>query len=332
MIECIFTVDYEVYGNGAGCLRNLVYEPTEALRRTFKDNNARAVFFVEAAELEIMERFGTDSYCGKVRDQIRTLHEEGFEIGLHIHPQWYGARREGNEWRLDASEYNLCMLPRQRITEIVDRAICYLRYALGEASFTPLSFRAGNWLLQPTAVAAEVLIERGIRLDSSVFKGGLQHHYGLDYRPAQSNGPYWRFSTDVNVEDPKGPLLEIPIHSRMVPFWKMLTPRRVALQGRGGSGLPETSMRISRLRDYLRPLYPLKLDFCRMTTPEFEMSVNLAKKDRLHTSSRVVPLVAIGHTKDLVDPDAVGSLLKTLGQKGLTITRFNEVYTRCTSA
>ena len=27
MIECIFTIDYEIYGNGEGSLQQLVYEP-----------------------------------------------------------------------------------------------------------------------------------------------------------------------------------------------------------------------------------------------------------------------------------------------------------------
>jgi len=29
MIDCIFTIDYEIYGNGEGSLRELVYEPTQ---------------------------------------------------------------------------------------------------------------------------------------------------------------------------------------------------------------------------------------------------------------------------------------------------------------
>ena len=44
MIECIFTLDYEIYGNGTGALKDLVYEPAErlaghiqTLERTFCD-------------------------------------------------------------------------------------------------------------------------------------------------------------------------------------------------------------------------------------------------------------------------------------------------------
>ena len=109
---------------------------------------------------------------------------------------------------------------------MVQKAIDYLRAILKEPGFTPFSFRAGNWLLQPSQTAAAVLAEKGIQFDSSVFKGGLQRRHGLDYRPSLKNGYYWRFQEDVNVEDPEGGLLEIPTHTTLVPFWRMLTNKR----------------------------------------------------------------------------------------------------------
>ena len=60
MIECIFTIDYEIYGNGEGSLRELVYEPAEKLMAIFRKWNARFVAFVEVAELEMIEAKGTD--------------------------------------------------------------------------------------------------------------------------------------------------------------------------------------------------------------------------------------------------------------------------------
>ena len=35
MIECIFTIDYEIYGNGQGSLKELVYDPMERLLAIF---------------------------------------------------------------------------------------------------------------------------------------------------------------------------------------------------------------------------------------------------------------------------------------------------------
>ena len=205
MIECVFTLDYEIYGNGTGALADLVYEPANRLMDIFRKWDARFVAFIEVAELEKIEEEGTDAAIEAVRLQVRELYNDAFEIGLHLHPQWYNARREGGSWVLDPGEYNLCRLSRERITEIVGRSLEYVRHVLGQRDFTPLSFRAGDWLFQPPGTAAEVLSEHGIKIDSSVFKGGLQHGHALDYRAALKNGYYWPFASNANQPDAGGP-------------------------------------------------------------------------------------------------------------------------------
>jgi len=152
-------------------------------------HNATFVVFAEVAEFEKIEEFASDEAIKDVRAQLRQLHQEGFEIGLHLHPQWYNAHREDGKWTLDASEYSLCRLSEERVDWMVSRGIQYLRSVLGDPGFVPISFRAGNWLLQPTATVARVLHRHGIRVDSSVFKGGLQRRP----RPGLSpRSPEWR--------------------------------------------------------------------------------------------------------------------------------------------
>ena len=101
MIECIFTIDYEIYGNGQGFLKELVYEPAEKLMAIFRKYQTRFVVFVEVSELEMLESKGTDTAIDQVKHQIRDLYEDGFELGLHLHPQWYNARHEDGTWFLD---------------------------------------------------------------------------------------------------------------------------------------------------------------------------------------------------------------------------------------
>jgi hypothetical protein len=329
MIECIFTIDYELYGNGEGSLRELVYEPAEQLRTIFRKWNASLVAFVEAAELEMIEAKGTDSAIDLVKNQIRDFNKEGFELGFHLHPQWYNARHENGGWLLDYSEYNLCTLSRERITQIVDRSITYLRELLGHSDFTPLSFRAGNWLLQPTKTLATVLAERGIKVDSSVFKGGLQHKHKLDYRRAAKNGYFWKFQGDVNTPYPNGALLEIPIFSRMVPFWEMATTKRIGLQQKGSSAAQNAKQRLNRLMDFLRFRYPLKFDFCRMTLGELKKMVDTVIREDQQYPASFRPIVAIGHTKDLVDFKTVENFLSYLSENGIKISTFEEVYPKC---
>ena len=327
MLECIFTIDYEIYGNGEGSLKELVFEPAERLKTIFDKVGAKFVVFVEAAELEKIDTFRTDASIDQVKDQIREFYEEGFEIGLHLHPQWCNARYQGTKWDLDYTEYNLCTLSQRRITEIVERSIAYLRKVLEAPDFTPLSFRAGNWLFQPTAAAARVLTEHGIKIDSSVFKGGLQHKHKLDYRRAIKNGYYWTFGDDVAASDPGGPLIEIPIYADMVPFWKLITAKRLALQHKAASSTRTLRDWLDHLLDLMRFRQPRKFDFCRMTLDELVLMMTALTNEDLRSPEVSKPIVAIGHTKDLVDFRTIESFLLYLSEKQIavsTLARFSE--------
>ncbi|MGB8953525.1 MAG: hypothetical protein WCC06_12775 [Candidatus Aminicenantales bacterium] len=332
MIKSIFTVDYEVYGNGEGSLRELVYEPAERLKAIFEKWNARFVLFVEVAELEMIEAKGTDAAINLVKHQIRNFYREGFELGLHLHPQWYNARYENGKWLLDYGEYNLCTLPRERIVQIINRSIAYLRKLSGLADFTPFSFRAGNWLFQPTRTVAKALVDRGIKVDSSVFKGGLRHQQKLDYRRALKNGYYWRFTDDVNLHDPHGALLELPIYTQIVPIWKMFTSKRIEIQqGEGGLSAARTSKGLLyRLMDFLRFWYPLKFELGQMTMEEITRLLDKVIREDHENPTSFRPIVVVVHTKDPIDFETVESLLSYLQRKGIPLSTFSDIYNRCT--
>ncbi len=328
MIQFVFTVDYEIYGNGQGSLKDLVYEPAEKLKAIFLKHGARFVVFPDAAELEMIESLGTDPDIGTVKGQLNDLRRKGFELGLHIHPWWYKARRDAERWILDGSEYNLCVLPRERIVEIVDRAIEYLRRVLTEPDFAPVSFRAGHLLFQPTRPLAGVLAERGIKVDTSVYRGGLWRKQGLDYRRAPRTAPFWRFGDEAVVPDPRGVLIEVPIHTRQVPSWRLLTSKRVALQQAGGSAAKLRLKILDRFSDFARLRYPLKLDFGQMTGHEASRTIDrIIREDRTDPAS-YRPVVAILHTKDPLDAETLDATLETLARNGIGVTTLEGVHRR----
>jgi len=324
MIECVFTLDYEIYGNGEGSLRDLVLDPTRRLAELFQEFRAPFVVFAEAVEFARMEETQTDPDTARVRAQLRELRAAGHEIALHLHPWWANARYEDGHWHMDWSERNICALEPDRVEAIVSAAIDYLRDALEDPLFGPLSFRAGSWVMQPTAVIANVLARHGVRVDSSVFKGGRVNGLGLDYRPALGNGGIWRFSIDVNVPDPHGMLWEIPIHTQVVPFWHMLGRKRLKLQRRMPSATQDTSLP-HRWRDFLRFRYPRKLDFCRMTFEEMREVLQGVLEERQVPQGERRTIVAIGHSKDFVDSEAVCRFLRFLEQRAVPLTTFSRL-------
>lgn len=324
MIECVFTLDYEIYGNGEGSLRDLVLGPTRRLSELFQEFGAPFVVFAEAVEFARMEETQSDPEIAGVRAQLRELRAAGHEVALHLHPWWANARYEDGRWRLDWSERSICTLEPDRVEAIVSAAIRYLRDGLGDPSFTPLSFRSGLWAMQPTPAIANVLARHGVRVDSSVFKGGRVHDLGLDYRPALGNDGFWRFGSDVNVRDPHGTLWEIPICTQMVPFWQMLSRKRLKLQNKmrsAGQGTPLPG----RWRDFLRFRYPRKLDFCRMTFEEMRETIEGVLKERRVRRGEHSLVVAIGHSKDFLDSEAIRRFLNFLQERSVPVTTFSRL-------
>jgi hypothetical protein len=331
MLDVVFTIDYEIYGSGEGSLQELVHEPAKQLGELFRRHGKRFVLFVEVAELEMMEAAASDSFVGAVKNQVRQLRADGMEVGLHLHPQWYNGVHNNDEWQLDYSEYNLCQLDDGRMNAIVDRALAYLRDVVADESFVPLSFRAGNWLLQPSEAIARVLAAKGIRVDSSVFKGGLQTQHHLDYRRALDNDEFWWFSKDVEVPDPSGVLLELPIYTRMVFPWNMYTSKRAGLQRKGSADSQRKNAKQGwgAWRDRMRVRYPKKLDFCRMQASEWIDMLDEAIAEDQTEPGKYRPIVAIGHTKDLVDFETVDAMLRHLAARGIRVATLSEVYERC---
>ncbi len=324
MIECVFTLDYEIYGNGEGSLRDLVLEPTRQLAGLFQEFGIPLVVFAEAAEFAKMEESQSDSDTAAVRAQLREMRAAGHEIGLHVHPWWANARYKEGQWWLDWSEQNICTLSPDRVEAIVSGAIRYLRDSLSDPHFTPLSFRSGLWVMQPTRTIANVLARHGVRVDSSVYKGGRVRGLGLDYRPALGNGGFWRFDDDVNMPDPQGKLWEIPIHTQLVPFWHMLGRKRLELQKRANNGNHKTPLP-HRWRDFLRFRYPRKLDFCRMTFAEMREAMQLVLAQTKSRAGERNVVVAIGHSKDFMDSEAIRRFLAFLREQAVNVTTFSRL-------
>jgi hypothetical protein len=317
-------LDYEIYGNGVGSVRELVTGPTRELAAIFEEGGAKFVLFAEALEFAKMQDHGCPG-LEEVASQLRQLRHAGHEIGLHLHPWWAGATLRDGSWVFNLSERNICTLPEPRADEIVNEAINYLRRALAEPSYAPFSYRGGLWLMQPSAPMSLILARHGVRVDSSVFKGGRTRELGLDYRRALRNGSYWPFEDDVNVPDPEGCLTEVPIHTLMVPFWRMLSGKRLAIQKRAPS-TPSGSPLRSRWRDFARWRYPLKFDFCRMTLKELVGVVHRATRRSESPHEQRAPIVAIGHSKDLTDFATIRSFLRYLSSEGVPVTTFHRAF------
>jgi hypothetical protein len=327
MLEFIFTLDYEIYGNGQGTLAECVINPAKEFIKLFSNYKFPAVVFPEILELKKIDEFSTDSDIGKVKLQLREIYESGHEIGLHVHSWWSNAYFASGRWQLDRREINLCILGEERISTIINEAVVSLSTFINESDFRPITFRNGYWIMQPSKDISTVLGSRDILIDSTLFKAGHLHKYGVDYRPSLRNNYYWKFTQDINKPEKDGLLIEVPIFTNLVPFWKMFT-RLIKRTGENksiDSGFENIeSSRLSRIKDFLRFRYPQKLDYCFMKPSDIVSIIDLLKAEDKKQPDVYKPIVLIGHTKNLVSLNCLDIILKYLKKGGYEVTTFRQ--------
>lgn len=327
MVGLVFSLDYEIYGTGAGDFRTLMLEPTDRLLDIFNEHSAKLTIMAEVAEiLAIRKHNAYRDIAERIDDQLKRALSQGHDVQLHLHPAWFNARYEDGNWILDYGEYSLAHLSTENIQAHIDEGKAYLEGLGSEVlpDYRCVAFRAGNWLIQPSGNIVECLERAGLEYDTSVFKGGFGSvgPFSLDYRSAHSNIMSWVVDPhDINrMSDRKG-LREIPILSRDVLVTSMVTAKRLRLQkkllGDSQSPVPQTGQadigigkRVGRFR--LR--CPKKFDFCRLTLRELKSFLRYAVKQCGETAA-IVPVVAIGHSTEIHDERTLRGFLRYVGEK-----------------
>jgi hypothetical protein len=222
------TLDYEIFfGEQPGTAEKCILEPTRELIRIGQEEGVRFVFFVDAGYIIKLDEYRTrfpqlEKDYMDVAGQIKLLSSLGHDIQLHIHPHWEDSFFDGTQWVINTRRYKLADFEEEQVKRIFSVYKKALVEITGKDIF---AFRAGGWCLQPFFNTKNSFIENGIKLDSTVYKGGLAstQEYYYDFRAAPDRGCY-RFENDPAIEDEDGRFIEIPIASiKLSPlfFWRL---------------------------------------------------------------------------------------------------------------
>ncbi len=320
MLKAIFTLDYEIHGNGEGCPHELMVEPTHRMMDFFDRYGAKLTIMADVAEIlkfkEYKEQFGRDDYhYDAIAEQLKDAIRRGHDVQLHLHASYFNARFEGGRWLQDWSEYNFAGLPFERLNEIVRIGKEYLEALLKPVlpSYECVAFRAANWSVSPSHNVIRALHQNGIRIETSVFKHGRREGIvSFDYSNAHSDLVPWRVADDdVCRRDDAGKLLEIPIYCERRWLGAFLTVNRVyrAMQTRshrianyeqfsvpGGTTQTNGQGKLLGKLGQLTQLHPWKADFNQCSGRQLICA--LKRADARHWQGQtVLPFVLIGHSK-----------------------------------
>lgn len=234
-MKVLLTLDYEVFfGPRAGSVEKTMLEPTEALRTVAQRTGAKMCFFIDAGFLWRLRVASANSVALQkdylaIRRQLDALLSEGHEIQLHVHPHWEDSSWKDGEWHINIDRYKLHDFSQSEIAEILIRYHAELTNIAGAENV--FAFRAGGWVIQPFEKLSDALWNLGIRLDSTVYRGGFEgsstHAYDFRVAPKLSR---WRFDNDPTLPDPTGRFLEVPIASlKLSPlfYWKLAMAKKL---------------------------------------------------------------------------------------------------------
>ena len=122
----IFTLDYEIHGNGDGNPLSLMVEPTERLMKLLEKYGQKLTIMADVAEILSFRRYyeqtGRDDFhVLEIEDQLKEAVQRGHDVQLHIHSSWFKAEWNGKKWDQCIEEYNMAALPQERIDRMVGR-------------------------------------------------------------------------------------------------------------------------------------------------------------------------------------------------------------------
>ncbi len=320
MLNAIFTLDYEIHGNGEGNPAELMIEPTYRLMDCLEDYGAKLTIMADVAEIlrfkEYWEQTGRDDFHYQaIADQLRQAIERGHDVQLHLHASYFKATFNGSRWEQNWSEYNFAGLPLDRLNEIIRIGKDYLEILLKPVrpEYECVAFRAANWAVSPSLNVVRALIANGIYLDTSVFKYG--HRSGLvsfDYTSAHSELIPWPvLEEDICQKDEAGELVEVPIYCEKRWLGAFLTLNRVYRVwnsrkhpiGDGPANMngdrPATGLadKIKRKLSIALRVHPWKADFNQCSGRQLISAIGRSARRYDSEGRKNLPFVLIGHSK-----------------------------------
>lgn len=319
-IVVIFSLDYEIHGNGSGDPDELMVKPTWRLLRQLEDHGAKLAIFAEAAEISRFAAYAREGghdrfHFNPIAEQLRYAVTHGHEVHLHIHPSYLNATVADSSFVQDWSEYDIARLPAARAKEVVFLGRKFLEDLLQTVApdFRVRAFRAANWSMMPSENIVAALVENGLFVDSSVYLGGRRSGLvNFDYSAAPSEALPWPAApTDICRRDEAGRLWEYPIYCEMRPLTAFLSLNRfyrvvqgllhpLAVAGEGpldsSSAGGKVMNKVRKVVDMVTGRHPWKADFNQASGRQL-----IAALERAHakygSAEGDVPFVLIGHPK-----------------------------------
>lgn len=337
MKTLIFTLDYELYGNGSGNVFTHIVEPTNKILEIADKYNAKITFFFEVVEYwKLKAEWEKGNYMGytenpilAMEEQLRYAHSKGHDIQLHIHPQWVDAKWDNGKWTVNNQHWRLGGyegVGENSLHTIIKRGKETIETIIGNG-YKCSAIRAGGYNAQPSDKIMDAMKDCGLKADSSIVPGAIESGSlsKYDYSMCRNNIGYWYCKNALEKEsaDTTG-IIELPIVAfPIVRIQKYLSKDRIKslLQNRNSAKEAfdaktgdKSNGIISKFKFFFEKEYQT-WDFCLFSKG---MHRKFLKQISKQTEREV--FVLVGHPKSYTSGDGLEYILNRTVRKYRFIT------------
>lgn len=347
----IFTTDYEIFGNGTGCVEKCMIEPTERMAAILENYGATLTLFVDvceywAFEAEFKKGKLKKDWAGIIKAQLQDLAKRGHDVQLHFHPQWLDYLFDGNQWTLNYDLWRIGKL-RYKDSEFPERGLNQL-FARGKKTLEDIIipvnedykchiFRAGAWSMQPEKEVLRAMQENDFDIDSTVASGlAFQDDYTFYDFKKSPNEASWKIENSLNSASSNGKIKEIPIFTTEMPLSKKMRflgikkKRGIAMKPEGCVGTSLATAGKGKLAKLTEVLSEKRKMFTFGDATSFEEMTYFAKRAISRAKSLekgIFPTVAISHPKTFANEQELNQFLEwvTKNKKDIEFTNYNRI-------
>lgn len=210
--------DWELRGKGLGNVAELQYIPSLFLMDLCNKLNIKMTFMVDVAQQlkfsEYLEHPEIKVQKELWDNNVRLMKQRGFDVQLHLHPQWIDAKYENGFFYVN-DNWNIGTYEDEKRSNLVKKAVEYLKELLTpiDADYKTHSFKPGSWGIQPSEGIIKNLSDNGINLIIGMNKGLYIPSQKIDYRNQEEDiYPYYPNLKDITqVSDSKQNIIAVPL-------------------------------------------------------------------------------------------------------------------------
>lgn len=323
MLNIIITIDYEIFGNGTGNVKDHMLIPTDAILQICDRHEVPVTIMFEMNEylkfIEYDSLLSSDlgySPAEHIRKQVVSSFRRGHDAQLHIHPQWIDAEYENKQWIIRNPLRSITDLSQNEIDELIKNGKAELEGLLKpvNSNYTCCAMRLTNlpWSEAPPQVVLPMK-NNGIKV----------HSLSVSNSPMNNEKGYWKL-------DSENDLFEIPIHSLEMPITSMmfrlqrirtaLYRRRFTYKAKSEGRNERGKLRVNSFLKLFSEKYSFKWDFCKQSAREMLKFLEVGMKKYDHEKYEV-PLIMISHSKDFFNDKNLEKFLMDVKRTHVTAGR-----------